>query len=220
MTLIRIKFFFPLVYAILTSLTLFGCAAGPEVSVPQPLTAQQQQLAALPPAFREVLAAQPEKDQQVFLARSADEQNAIVEEWQRREKMVDKFSPTERTIIWTLSQDDNDEFFKIPEDQKEQQETFLADAETRYLDLLDDCLVSTHRRFGPRVESNVAPQLLKPFTPPEQAVIKHLSTEESKEFMALAKDQQEQSLSDTVNRKVEQLLMCENHSNRRLGEPI
>src|ERR1700722_6635778 len=117
---LRIKFFSLPAWAILTSLTLFGCAAESQVSAPPPVTPQQQQLAALPPAFREVLAAQPEKDQQVFLARPADEQRAIVEEWQRREKMVDKFSPTEKTIIWTLSQDDNDEFFKIPEDQKEQ----------------------------------------------------------------------------------------------------
>ena len=184
------------------------------------LRCNNNSLQRLPPAFREVLAAEPEKDQQEFFALPADEQRAIVEERECREKMVDQFSPTERTIIWTLSQDDNDEFFKIPEDQKEQQEVFLADAETRYLDLLDDCLVNTHRRFGPRVESNVAPQSLKPFSPPEQAVIKHLSPEESKQFLSLAKDQQEQSLSDTVNRKVEQLLICENHSNRRLGEPI
>jgi hypothetical protein len=80
--------------------------------------------------------------------------------------------------------------------------------------------VNTHRRFGPRAKINVAPQVLNAYTPPEQAIIKHLSPQESKEFLALPKNQEEQSLSDTVNRKVEQLASCVTHTNRRLGEPI
>jgi len=218
-----IKFFYTVASAILASATLLSCSDLPGLGAPvsaPPQQQQQPQLDALPPAFREVLGAEPEKDQQAFLARSANEQHAIIEEWERREKMLDRFTSAERTIISTLSQEDTDDFFQIPEDHKDQQEQYLADAETRYLDSLDDCLVNTHRRFGPRVESNIAQEALKRFTPPEQAIIKHLTPEESKQFLTLSQDQREQFLTDTADRKVDQLLSCVTHSNRRLGEPL
>ena len=55
---------------------------------------------------------------------------------------------------------------------------------------------------------------------PKVAERKHLTPEESKQLLALSRDQQQQFLTDMVNRKVEQLLSCATHTNRRLGEPI
>jgi hypothetical protein len=217
----RINFFVIAAVAGIAPFALLSCSAGPEAASPQaPATLQQQQLAAFPEAFREVLSAESQQDQQTFLARPADQQRAIVEEWQRREKLMDSFTPTEQTIISTLSQDDSDNFFTIPADQRKQQEQFLADAETRYLDSLDDCLESTHRRFGPRAETKIKPQALQSLTVSEQALIKHLGPEETTQFLAVPDAQREQWMSDRVNRKVDQLLSCATHTNRRLGEPI
>ena len=205
----------------IASWSLIGCSIAHEAtSPPPPPILLQQPLAAFPEAFREVLAAEPPEDQQVFLARPGDEQRAIVAEWQRREKVMETFTLTEQTIISTLSQDDSDEFFNIATDQRQAQEQYLADAETRYLDSLDDCLEKTHRRFGPRAETRVTPKALQSLTVPEQALIKHLSPDESAQFLALPDAQREQWMSDRVNRKVDQLLSCATRTNRRLGEPI
>jgi hypothetical protein len=217
----KINFFVVVISVGMASFAFVACSTGPAATPPQvPATIQQQQLAAFPEAFREVLSEESEKDRQAFLARPADEQRAIVEEWQRREKVMETFTPTEQTIISTLSQDDSDNFFNIPDDQRKQQEQFLADAETRYLDSLDACLESTHRRFGPRTETKIAPQALLALTVAERAFIRHLGPEETTQFLALPDAQREQWMSDRVNRKVDQLLSCVTHSNRRLGEPI
>jgi hypothetical protein len=209
---LAIKFFSIGACAILAASTLLSCSSESTGGIPE--TAQEQQLAAMPSAFRQVLMDEPEEDRQAFFASSAAEQQATIVEWQRREKIMQRFTPAEKTIISTLSQNDTDAFAALPEDNKDQQEQFLADAETRYLDALDDCLVSTHRRFGPAPESNLAPPSLKDFTPPEQALIKHLSEEESKQFSALPKDQREKFLTDAVDRKVDLLLNCTTRSAR------
>lgn len=206
-------------FVVLAPTSLPGCAARTRSHDVQQPTAQEQELANLSPAFREALAQEPEKDQLDFLARPPAERDSIAMEWQRREKMLVSFTPAERTIISTLSQDDSKEFFKIPGHQKDQQEQFLTDAITVFLSSLDQCLANTHRRFGPAVEPNLSPQSTAAFTPSEQAIIAHLTATESKQFGVLSKDQQEDFLSATVNRKVGQLLSCATRTNRRLAEP-
>jgi hypothetical protein len=207
-----IKLFSIVASALLASSTLLSCSSETASGIPE--TSQQQQLAAMPPAFREVLADEPAEDRQAFFESSAADQQAVIAEWERREKMMDRFTPAEKTIISTLSQNDTDAFAALPEGNEDSQEQFLADTETRYLNALDDCLVSTHRRFGPGTNLKLEAPALDGFTPPEQAVIKHLTEEESKQLLSLPKDQREQFLTDAVSRKVDLLLSCTTHSAR------
>src|SRR5579872_169484 len=208
-----------LAVVVLAPMSVFACSARNHSNDAPPSIAHQQELANLPPAFKATLPRLPEKDQQAFLNSPADERAAIATEWQRREKMLASFTPAERTIISTLSQDDSAEFFKIPGDQRAQQEKFLTDAVNVFLSSLDQCLANTHRRFGPAVEPKLSPRSLATFTPPEQAVIMRFTPVESQQFFALSKTQQEDFLSATVNRRIDQLLSCATRTNRRLGEP-
>lgn len=212
----RIKLF-SLASIVAAATSLSSCASQSIAPVPAAAVGQQQ-MAALPAGFQQALAQAPEEQQQAFFVKTAEERQAIVDEWQRRESMMDRFSPVEQMIISTLSQDDSDAFFALPDDQKKEQE-FLARAETGYLDSLDTCLVETHRRFGPAEANQIAPGVMTQFAPAEQSVIKHLTAQESAEFLALSKDQREQFLNDAVTRKVDQLLECATRSNRRPGDP-
>jgi hypothetical protein len=209
---------------LLASSTLPSCATEPAVVAPQASAIRQQQLGPLPPEFREALTQEPEDQQEEFFAQSDNERAAIIAQWQeavqRREQLMDSFTPAERTIISTLSQEDKDAFFALPDDDKNRHERFLAGAETRYLDMLDDCHVRTHRRFGPATETPIDPQSLNQCTVPEQAVITRLTPKEVQGFTGMPTDMREQFVTETVNRKVEQLLSCETRSNRRLEESL
>jgi len=184
-----------------------------------PATVGRQRLATPPPAFQEQLAQEPRKDREAFLDRPPAEQEVLTTEWQRQEQILQQFTPAERTIISALSQPDSDDFFRIPAQNKAAQEHFLTESISAYLSRLDACLVNTHRRFGPAAQFDSSNRSLATYTPPEQVLIRHLTSDESKQFFLMSKDRQETFLSDRLNRRLEQLLSCETRSNRRLGEP-
>jgi hypothetical protein len=180
---------------------------------------KQENLVNSPPALEAQLAQEPKKDREAFLARPPAEQKIMTTEWQRREQLLKQFTPTERTIISALSQPDSDDFFRIPPDDKAAQERFLTESISAYMNRLDACLVNTHRRFGPEVEADFPSRPAASYTPPEQVLIQHLTPEESRRFFSTSSDKQESFLSDHLKHQLEQLLSCETHSNRRLGEP-
>ena len=164
-----------LAVAVLAAMSLSACSSRNTRSTTRLPTAEEEQLQELPPALKEAIAQQPEKERSAFLARPAAERMALAQEWQRREKMLDSFTPAERTLISSLSQVDSEEFFKIPADQKYQQERFLTDAVTVYLNSVNECFANTHRRFGPPAQPDLAEQSLTAFTLPERALIEYLT---------------------------------------------
>ena len=200
------------------SVTIIGLAIGMMVSIAMVACSPMDPPDNLPPEVREAVAVEPKSEQEAFLARPADQQKLMVVEFQRRQRMLNTFTPVEKTIISSMSQADEDDFFKIPPDRKSEQEAFLTQAVSTYLNSLEQCQINTHRRFAADAPVKLSSQSLIGFTPSEQALIRHLTPAECKHLFAESKPQQETYLSDTLNRKVADLLSCATRSNRRLRD--
>lgn len=196
--------------------TLVSCSS--QSTAENEKSVRDQQLSALPEGFREVLTNESAPEQAAFFAKSEQERNGIIAEWERRKAMMDQFTDSEKELISILSQDDTEAFFAIAPEKKDQQEQFLADAEKRYDDMLNYCVVASHRRFGAAIEMPVDEETKKAFTQSEQAVIKSLTPSESKAFSATPEAGRERFLADTIDRKTTELLNCVSRPSRRSEE--
>jgi len=210
--------FVTLAAGMMASIAMPACSRQVHPDFDRPAASDTEAMEGLPSDMQAAVAKEPKAQQEAFLARPAEERKTMAAEYERRQQMLASFTPAERTIISSMSQADTDDFFKIPPDQKLRQQQFLTEAVKTYLNSLDECELNTHRRFAPATELELAPRSLTGFTAPERAIIEHLTPAEAHQLFAKAKPEQEAFLSDTLERKVQQLLSCATRSNRRLRD--